>query len=520
MRINGQLIRLSTLLVAVALLGLRSASAQDAIYRLYVLNSSESGAASKAYALNNTGQIVGWMASGDDHHSAHWHVETTTDLHGTVHFSLQHDITGYFNVPYHEAYDISNADQIVGTGRISINCPPEITVTNAYVLRPAVLTDLATPYAGDALTDLSTFGGPCATPDSAATGISNRNHVVGWSDQAGGVIRAFMSFENGGLVDLRTLRGDTDTVSAATAVTDEGVVTGYSYTLAQPAGAAGLRAAYHAFTVTPNDTNADGIGDQWAVIAADGSNNLMQDLGTLGGYNSWGRDINSSNQVVGESDTDPDDTGGNNLTRAFLWSNGVMTDLGGLVSDGFSAASGINDAGVIVGWGTNADGQRRAVIFQNGEVQDLNTLICLVNEDGTSEVATITLTEARDINEDGWIVGWGDAKGSSNTGSRGFLLIPLTADCPELAVVGGDTSNGNSGNAGGDGTGAGGNAIGGTPQNLGDGSSTTNGTTNGGGGAAAPAGLCGFGYVSMIPLTLVGCAAMKFINSRRCRRKG
>jgi probable HAF family extracellular repeat protein len=60
----------------------------------------------------------------------------------------------------------------------------------------------------------------------------------------------------------------------------------------------------------------------------------MQDVGTLGGYNSWGRDINNSSQVVGESDTDPDQTGGYNLTRAFLWQDGTMTDLGAFYEAG------------------------------------------------------------------------------------------------------------------------------------------------------------------------------------------
>lgn len=483
--------------------------AQDTLYQLFVLNSTESGAQAKAYAVNNTGQVVGWMSVGANRHAAHWFVEMTTDLDGTVHFVLKHP--ELFNEGYQEAYDISNADQIVGTARHSITCPPDILYTAAFILRPGVLTDLATPYAGEALTNLGTFEHPClGAYDSAATGISNFNHVVGWADHNDGTTHAFISINAGALTDLWTLRGDTDPISAATAVNDDGIVTGYSYTLAQPPGASGIRAVYHAFVIIPNDTNADGIGDQWYVAGDGNANALMQDLGTLGGYNSWGRDINNPGQIVGESDTDPANTAGKNLTRAFLWENGRMTDLGGLVSNGFSAASGINDDGAIVGWANNANNQRRAAIFKDGKVYDLNDLICTTNEDGTLSVPSITLTEARDVNDDGWIVGWGNIRGSSNSGTRGFLLIPMDADdCPELIVPGGHTNNGGSGGAG---TGTGGTPIVGTPKTLTDGSQT--GDNNDGSGGTVPVGLCGFGLINLIPILFAGLACMKFGRRR------
>ena len=69
------------------------------------------------------------------------------------------------------------------------------------------------------------------------------------------------------------------------------------------------------------------------------------DLGTLGGSYSQGNDINASGQVVGRS-TLSDGTG-----HAFLWQNGIMTDLGTLGTLGaFSSALGINDFGQIVGY--------------------------------------------------------------------------------------------------------------------------------------------------------------------------
>jgi probable HAF family extracellular repeat protein len=471
------------------------------------------------------------MESGSDRHAAHWHVETTTDLHGTVHFALDHPYPLY-ELGYSEVYDISNADQIVGTARAEIDCPPEIIITNAFLLRPAVLTDLASPYPGDALTNLRTLGNPCSGAwDSAATGISNSNHVVGWADREDGSTHAVLTVPADGqfyadddadlvndlIVDLGTLRGDTDPISAATAVNDLGVVTGYSYTLIE-SGDGDPRAAYHAFIITPRDTDDDGIGDQWyRDTDGDSGNDLMQDLETLGGYNSWGRDINNDNQVVGESDTDPDDSDSYTLTRAFLWEDGTMTDLGALADDGFSAASAINDNGVIVGWAGNEDGQRRAFIYEDGQMTDLNDLVCTLTEDGITTVPGVTLTEARDINEDGWIVGWGDARTSSGD-TRGFLLIPIDpSECEaqeeetDEEADDGDTATGE-GSPTDDG-----DEIIGTPSNLAEG---TDADTTDADDAAAAAGLCGFGAASLVPLTLLGLWLVKLSAGRRLRRTG
>lgn len=71
------------------------------------------------------------------------------------------------------------------------------------------------------------------------------------------------------------------------------------------------------------------------------------DLGTLGGTASYAYDVNIHGDVVGTSTTSTGET------RAFLYQNGSMTNLG--VLDGtnnYSQAFGINDAGVVVGVST------------------------------------------------------------------------------------------------------------------------------------------------------------------------
>jgi len=413
--------------------------AQEAtnLVRMYELTelTADGATQSRAYALNNTGQIIGWIDVMETRHSAYWHNQSTTDLHDTVHFVLRHPI---FDQDHSEAFDISNSGQVVGTARTVIDCLGEqILITNSYILRPAVLTDLATPYPGDALTNLFTLGNPCLAHDSAATGISNSNHVVGWADREDGVIHGFLVRPVDGqffrdeedpltvndlMIDLGTLAAS-DPVSSATGVNDTGEVTGYSYTTGND-GAGG----YHAFLITPIDTDGDDTPDAW-FTGASGVNNLMADLGTLGGTNSWGRAINNLGEIVGESDLDT--AAGEHYTHAFYWKDGAMMDLGTLVTggeQGFSAASAINDDGVVVGWTENDDRERRAFVYEDGEMQDLNDLLYLLDEDGNTIIPSITLTEARDINDDGTIVGWGTLRGSDSNVTRGFLLNPVMID--------------------------------------------------------------------------------------------
>ncbi|MCK4341286.1 MAG: DUF3466 family protein [Phycisphaerae bacterium] len=490
----------------------------------------DDGGQTRAYAVNDTGQVIGWVELGELRHSAHWHNEVATDLHGTVHFELKHPL---FDQDWSECYDISNADQIVGTARTEIKCPAvTFVITNAFILRPAVLSDLATPYPGDALINLWTFGNPCNTAyDSVAVGISNTNHVVGWADLETGVIHAFLVTPSGGnffddtgtpdgvndlMVDLGTL-ATSDPVSSASAVNDQGQVTGYTYTI----GADG-RAGYHAFLVTPNDTNGDGVGDQWFVDGGNGVNTLMGDLQTLGGTNSWGRDINNLGQVVGESDFDA--PSGAHYTQAFLWSGGQMTSLGTFRDDpatGFSAASALNEKGAIVGWAENEDRRRRAFRWENGQMKDLNDLLYLLDDEGNAIIPSIVLTEARDINEDGVIVGWGTVRGSNGGEDRGFLLNPTLVD---PSVFEEDETDGNSDdtqNSNGDATGGyTAEPIFGLPDHL---KAGTNGDESDEDDAAeedvvvappVPA-LCGSGTLAFLPLTLAGLCRMKAGRHRK-----
>lgn len=125
------------------------------------------------------------------------------------------------------------------------------------------------------------------------------------------------------------------------------------------------------------------------------------DLGTLGGTSSFALDVNDRRQVTGNSQTPV----GNPAPRlnAFLWENGVMTNLGVLPgSNNFSRGYGINNSGVVVGESDN--NRPRAFRYESGVMTDIGTL------GGASAVA-------HDINDAGTIVG---------AASNGLTTRPFT----------------------------------------------------------------------------------------------
>ena len=111
---------------------------------------------------------------------------------------------------------------------------------------------------------------------------------------------------------------------------------------------------------TPSDAS---VYSAHAFLYSGGS---MQDLGTLpGGTTSYAYGINDNGQVVGYADVEYGDYGSGD--HAFLYSDGVMQDLNNLIdpNSGWTLfdATGINDAGQIVGEGANSLGQNHAFLL-------------------------------------------------------------------------------------------------------------------------------------------------------------
>lgn len=144
----------------------------------------------------------------------------------------------------------------------------------------------------------------------------------------------------------------------------------------------------------------------------------IHDIGTLGGRQSGATGVNASGQVVGSAETSAGER------HAFLYSDGVMKDLGTLGGD--SEASAINASGVIVGkaridkkaqhvW--SAPPETRAFLYLKGVMTDLNSLV-------TGPLAgSVTLREAPAINDSGLIAASGLDRRTGAT--RAYLLVPI-----------------------------------------------------------------------------------------------
>jgi probable HAF family extracellular repeat protein len=272
--------------------------------------------------------------------------------------------------------------------------------------------------------DLGTLGGD----DSFAYRISDNGIIVGRAQDASGRFHAFVTTFNGGAIELNALnpRADGD-FGAALGVNSVGEVAGYYLTEGDHMSARN-RVFYHrGFRV--EDLGAFG-GEDGVVVAVNDRGSLagffsaephadyaehrsflftrgkLVPIGSLGGQLTTARDLSNRDDVVGDGDA------GHGEHHAFLFAGGTLRDLGTLAGGRQSAAYAINERGDIVGFSEGPDASARAVIVTAGVMRDLNGLI----PSGSGWV----LTEARDINDAGRIVGTGWLNGEQ----RGFLLTP------------------------------------------------------------------------------------------------
>jgi len=246
-------------------------------------------------------------------------------------------------------------------------------------------------WQGGTMTPLPTLGGN----NSYATAANNWGQVVGLAENSthdlGCIPPQVFDWEAviwgpkpGEINELPPFSGDA--VAGALAVNDRGQVVGGSGICGPVSSAVSLH----------------------AVLWRDGS---VSDLGNLGGVmNNVASGINNRGEVIGLSDLAGDAT-----FHTFLWTEDKgMQDLGTLPGDILSSPQGINYQGEVVGTSCDASGNCRAFLWQDGVMTDLNTLVC----PGTS----LYLTQGYDINDRGEIVG--EAYDSNTGETPAFQAVP------------------------------------------------------------------------------------------------
>jgi len=249
------------------------------------------GTESKAVGINNSGQVVG-----------HW---WGSDF--VAHAFLYDPATGMGNLPglvaggWSYAYAINDAGQITGEA-----LPADIASRGH-----AVLWDPAT-----GLRDLGTLGGN----ESQARAVNNHGQVVGLARTAIGESHAFLWNSVTGMRDLGTL--GTGAVSVAEGVNDLGQVVGYSET-------AGYSGCHHAFL--------------WDPVTG------IKDLGAFGLYRSHACGINDAGQIIGWAASATD----HGPYLWFLYDGTTVLDVRDLVAAEVRSMVGspndINNLGQVVG---------------------------------------------------------------------------------------------------------------------------------------------------------------------------
>jgi probable HAF family extracellular repeat protein len=218
------------------------------------------------------------------------------------------------------------------------------------------------------ITDLGTLGGK----NSYATGINNLGQLVGTSEMADFIANTDAPVEHAFFFDgsLHDIGVAANRINLGYAINSAGHIAGETEHTAFI-----YDGLFRFVTLNPCCSSvAVGINDSDTIVGSaylpdhkqqafrfDGT---FQFLGTLGGNDSYAHAINKLGVIIGTSDTAEIAGGGYQIQRAFIY-DGSLRPIPG-AEQGESSATGINDAGQIVG---TLNGH---VFLYDGKMHDLN----------------------------------------------------------------------------------------------------------------------------------------------------
>ncbi len=332
------------------------------------------GRSSRAYDINNRGQVVGYAertmtgtvpvyewdpADPFGFRITGYTQGTVTRTNAFVYDYRRGTMVSLGEPTEHsEAYAINDSGQIVGSVGFSDD------KKKAFVAKKGFIRSFSLP------------SGPIDS--SVAKDINNAGQIVGNSYSPG---YAWFSTSYHSLENATVYQSLLGAASHVNAINSQGQIVGFSY------------------------LNSNSTGPVHATLL---SGQTVTDLRTLGvGRNSYAWDINDLGQVAGTSEYQQSYP--SSMQHAVIFSGGTIQDLGTLHPGEISWANAINNLGEVVGQSGWA-----GFLYKNGQMYDLNQL--------TSLPAGWSLYSATGINDLGQIVGY--ARDESGATEHAFLLTP------------------------------------------------------------------------------------------------
>jgi probable HAF family extracellular repeat protein len=343
-------------------------------YTVVKYPSSLGGTVSRGTAINNQGLVAGFSNLADGtRHAAIWRDGTITDL-------LTLGGPGS-TVPWP---GINNNGIVVGislTNEVDLLDEDWSCEAGGFIPTTTNLACRGFWWENGAMHELPTLGGT----HGFATEVNSTGQIVGWAENlvhdptcVGVQTLQFRAVlwepKKGTTQELPPLHGDS--ASAATAINEQGQVVGISGKCDQ---AVGRFSALH------------------AVLWDHGTPTEIPNLGGTTWHTPM--DINERGDVVGFSNPPgPGDPEGEFIAHAFFWEkhSDQAVDIGVLDGDSFSEAFAINSRGQVVGVSFGGPNGSHAFLWQNGVLRDLNGLV---------DIAPDVLQSAQDINDAGQITG-------------------------------------------------------------------------------------------------------------------